>query len=119
MAFDPEIGERAMLLRNHNGDWAVCVARWHVHSAGNHHHYHCRRTACVVDIIVLSYLVSKDNNCSMKTVNLISYQELFNSNVCILSESCEYLEVRFLKLAGGDGKVQRMEVRTADIEFQV
>ena len=34
MAFDPEIGERAMLLGNQSGDWAVCVARWHSRSKG-------------------------------------------------------------------------------------
>lgn len=28
MAFDPELGERAMLIRNHSGDWGLCIARW-------------------------------------------------------------------------------------------
>lgn len=28
MAFDPELGERAMLIRNHAGDWGLCIARW-------------------------------------------------------------------------------------------
>ena len=28
MAFNPEIGERAMLIRNCHGDWGLCIGRW-------------------------------------------------------------------------------------------
>lgn len=33
-SFDPELGERAMLLRNHCGDCGICVARWHPKTPG-------------------------------------------------------------------------------------
>ncbi|WAR25640.1 GRDP2-like protein [Mya arenaria] len=34
MSFDPELGERAMLIRYHAGDWGLCVARWRQGSPG-------------------------------------------------------------------------------------
>ena len=43
---------------------------------------------------------------------------MYNTHVAI-AECKEYLEVRFMKLVGGDSRVQRLEVRTADLEFQV
>ncbi|XP_045165266.2 uncharacterized protein LOC123529117 isoform X2 [Mercenaria mercenaria] len=60
MAFDPELGERAMLIRNYEGDWGLCIARWSQDDGG--------------------------------------------------------LEVRFMKLAGKN-KVQRVEIKSADVEF--
>ena len=30
---DVEAGDQAMVIRNHLGDWAICVARWHVSNA--------------------------------------------------------------------------------------
>lgn len=39
MAFDPELGERAMLVRNHTGDWGVCVAKWQPKSQGKRNNF--------------------------------------------------------------------------------
>ena len=33
LTYDVEEGDQAMVIRNHKGDWAVCVARWHVVNA--------------------------------------------------------------------------------------
>ena len=43
MAFDPEIGERAMLIRNVGGDWGLCIGSW---EKGTYWKVHLDRQLC-------------------------------------------------------------------------
>ncbi|KAL4227035.1 hypothetical protein ACF0H5_015011 [Mactra antiquata] len=85
LAFDPELGERAMLIRNHNGDWSLCIARW-MHDSGGGLEVRCMKLVGTGKV-QQTEITKADIEFQSFNVNLFTGKILINPSSNVVAEN--------------------------------